>query len=37
VVAVALEELDRELHGSNREQVLNRLRQELQKRSDDSA
>jgi amino acid transporter len=36
VVAVALEELDRELHGSNREQVLNRLNQELQKRSDDS-
>jgi amino acid transporter len=37
VVAVALEELDRELHSSNREQVLNRLSQELQKRSDDSA
>jgi amino acid transporter len=36
VVAVALEELDRELHSSNREQVLNRLWQELQKRSDDS-
>ncbi len=37
VVAVALEELDRELHSSNREEVLNRLWQELQKRSDDSA
>ena len=37
VIAVALEELDRELHSSNREQVLNRLWQELQKRSDDSA
>lgn len=36
VVAIALEELDRELHSRDREQVLDRLWQELQKRSDDS-
>jgi Amino acid permease len=37
VVAVALEELDRQLHGPDREQVLDRLWRELQKPSDDSA
>ncbi|HKR84580.1 MAG TPA: APC family permease [Terriglobales bacterium] len=37
VVAVALEELERELKGTNREEVLDRLWQEIQKRSDDSA
>ena len=35
VVAVALEELDRELHSAEREQVLDRLWQELQKKNDD--
>ncbi len=35
VVAVALEELDRELHSPEREQVLDRLWQELQKKNDD--
>lgn len=37
VVAIALEELERELHSKDREQVLDRLWQEIQKRSDDSA
>ncbi|HZP18541.1 MAG TPA: APC family permease [Terriglobales bacterium] len=37
VVAIALAELDRELHSGSREQVLDRLWQELQRRSDDSA
>jgi amino acid transporter len=37
VVAVALEELQRELNSSTRQQVLDRLWQEIQKRSDDSA
>ncbi len=36
VVAIALEELDRELHSRDREQVLDRLWDELQKRSDDN-
>jgi amino acid transporter len=36
VVAVALEELDRELHSSDREKVLDRLWHELQKRSDEN-
>jgi amino acid transporter/nucleotide-binding universal stress UspA family protein len=37
VVAVALEELERELHGNDREHVLNRLDQELRKHRDDDA
>jgi len=37
VIAIALEELERELHSPTREQVLDRLWQELQKRSDDGA
>jgi hypothetical protein len=37
VVAIALEELDRELHSPDREQVLDRLWQELQKRSDEDS
>jgi len=37
VVAIALEELERELHSPTREQLLDRLWQELQKRSDDGA
>jgi hypothetical protein len=37
VVAVALEELQRELNSSTRQEVLDRLWQEIQKRSDDSA
>lgn len=37
VVAVALEELQRELNSSTRQQVLDRLWQEIQKRSDDGA
>jgi amino acid transporter len=36
VVAAALEELQRELHGSERNVVLDKLWQELQKRSEDS-
>jgi len=36
VVAAALEELQRELHGSERSVVLDKLWQELQKRSEDS-
>jgi amino acid transporter len=36
VVAAALEELQRELHGSERSAVLDKLWQELQKRSEDS-
>jgi amino acid transporter len=36
VVAAALEELQRELHGSDRNVVLDKLWQELQKRSEDS-
>jgi amino acid transporter len=35
VVAVALEELERELHSEKRSEVLDKLWQELQKRSDD--
>jgi len=37
VTAIALEELERELNSPEREQVLERLWQEIQKRSDDSA
>src|SRR6266404_6344763 len=37
VVAVALEELERELHSEKRSEVLDKLWQELQKRSDDEA
>ena len=37
VVAVALAELERELHSEKRSEVLDKLWQELQKRSDDSA
>ena len=37
VVAVALEELERELHSEKRSEVLERLWQELQKRSDDES
>jgi hypothetical protein len=36
VIAIALEELDRELHSKDREQVLGRLSQEIQKPSDDN-
>ena len=35
VVAVALEELERELHGPRRDEVLDKLQHELQKRSSD--
>jgi amino acid transporter len=37
VVAVALEELERELHSEKRSEVLDKLWQELQKRSDDES
>jgi amino acid transporter len=37
VIAVALEELERELHSEKRSEVLDKLWQELQKRSDDEA
>jgi len=37
VVAVALEELERELQGPRRSEVLDKLWQELQKRSEDDA
>jgi hypothetical protein len=36
VISIALEELDRELHSKDREQVLERLSQEIQKPSDDN-
>jgi hypothetical protein len=37
VIAVALEELERELNSSKRAEILDKLWQELQKRSDDDA
>jgi hypothetical protein len=37
IVAVALEELERELHSGNKAEVLDRLWEELQKRSDDES
>ena len=37
VIAVALEELERELNSSKRAEILDKLSQELQKRSDDDA
>jgi hypothetical protein len=35
-VAVALEELERELHSSKRQEILDKLWQELQKRSEEA-